>query len=309
MANEPKFRPRSRKRIRYYKLSLAMGFMFLACAMALPLVIDRIRHSHEQVASIEQPLEVSHEVVPEIPRRSQTFSCRNYVYQRCSALNMAPSACAPAIEAANALPEGVSLEACRAAVEDRLRETGSVVQEDTYEEPDVLQAADTTQVVATAGPEIQENVAKEVIVPQPLRPSEGLSPSERAVLAERMRVLVEEIQRAQTSRDYTMSPAALLARIEELRQIAQADGSEEAKAIYEAIRKQREPPTIHSEVGGSVEHTPYEGIRTTPEIEAAQRLLEKARRDAGLPPMVETRPPQPTSLSPSEVPTVQSLQP
>jgi hypothetical protein len=323
----PRYRPRSTKRIRYYKASLVLGGVFVAAAMALPVVIDRVRHARDLAALDEVASTIPDPPEPEPAaepapagggaRATPSSGCQAYVYARCNALGIPASGCAPAVEAAAAVPAGAPMPACRAAVEEALKEAERVYAP-AQEEPAAVAVEDTGPAVAaapvapTATPDaaVAKDVPKEeAAVAAPAPAKEGLSPADRTLLADRMRVLVEEIQRAQATRDYTIPPAAMVARIEELRQIVQAEGSREARAIYEALIRQRQAAPIQQDSAGTVGSFQGSSPTTTPEIDAAQRIVEKARQGAGLPPPASPSSPAPTSISPSSLPSVESVTP
>jgi hypothetical protein len=292
--------------------------------MALPIVIDQVRHARDRaaldevVSTIPEPPEPEPVAAPAGggARATPSTGCQAYVHARCNALGIPASGCAPAVEAAAAVPAGSPMPACRAAVEEALKEAERVYAP-SQEEPDAVAVEDAGPAVAAAPvapPMPDATVAKdlpkeEAAVAAPPPAKEGLSPADRAILADRMRVLVEEIQRAQTTRDYTMPPAALVARIEELRQIVQAEGSSEARAVYEALIRQRQAAPVQQDVSGTVGSSQGTSPTTTPEIDAAQRIVEKARQGAGLPPPAAAAPSAPTSISPSSLPSVGSVPP
>ena len=137
-----------------------------------------------------------------------------------------------------------------------------------------------------------------------------MPPAERAAKLQRMHELVMEIQHAQYTKDYVMTPAAQQARLDEIRRIADQDGSPEAKEIYNALVRQRLPSgplKAEEPTATSVPVSPERTAGTTPEMDAAAKLAADASRKAGLPPPVP--PPSAMPAAPMPPPTGGSLAP
>ena len=337
----PRFKPRSQRSIRYYKASLVLGGIFVTIAMTLPIWIEWVRHPTDNgpageeipVGAIGTPAAAtpgSRQLPGQPPPPSVNVGCRAYVFARCNALNIPPASCAPAIETSMGVPVGSAMDVCRAAVEMELRtaakEAGTLASAETpgaiAPVADAVAPGEQAAALAAAGgaaardaytdpgrdPGVDPGSAAAGATAKPDVPP--LPPAERAARLQRMHELVMEIQHAQYTKDYVMTPAAQQARLEEIRRIAEQDGSPEAREIYNALARQRLPSgplKAEEPTATSVQPSPERTAGTTPEMEAAAKLAADANRKAGLP--VPPPPPSAMPAAPVAPPTGSSLAP
>lgn len=318
-------RPAQRRRSRYYHASIVAGAVFIVIAAVFPIWWDAVRHGRD-AGTTEGDTDQTPEAAPAPPappsggpdRRPGAWvqagvnaGCRAYVYARCNALDIPAAGCAPVIEAAARVPPGASMAECRKAVEGDLAAAASVYGR--HEEPPAEGPATATALAGT-GPDAAATPVSSPAADVPtasLAASEvaspgaaGPSPVERAERLDRLEELVRDVQRSRTARDYVLSPAAEQARLEEIRRIAEWDGSPEVRALYESLRRTGEAPLVAPSSLPSVGYASGDAPSTTPEIEAAARITAAARKEAGLAPRPAPAPVSDPSrsMSPSEVP-------
>jgi hypothetical protein len=142
-----------------------------------------------------------------------------------------------------------------------------------------------------------------------------LPPAQRAERLERALGVLEELQRG--ANNYATIPAAQDARLAEIRALVEAEGSPEARAVFNSLVR-RYQPTPAPEPDAPVAESPRQetGVVTgaapasTEEMDSVRRLMNDARREAGLPPRAA---PDPTDAlrdrGPSEAPAAQEYRP
>jgi len=328
----PRYVPKSKGRVRYYKASLVAGSVFVVLAVALPFWIDALRH--RDVETVEATPDeaapaagaAAAAAVPAQPgswvKPGVNEGCRAYVYARCNALEIPAGACATVADMAARVPREVTMDVCRKSVEAELSAAAAVHARRGPEAEAAEQAAPATPAVpatpaaeaATAGSGTDAEAAPggpKVVTKTVLIPGEGpapLPPGERAEKLDRLQDLVRDVQRSRSAMDFVLTPAAEQARLDEIRRIAEAEGSPEARALYESLRRAPPPPPPASPGGlPNVGHADTNAPAQTPEMAAAARISAAARKEAGLPPRPAAPVADPSrSMSPNEVPAASS---
>jgi len=342
---QKRFRPKSRKRVRYYKASLAIAVVFVVCAIGFPLWYDQVKRSRDR-----DLLERDMESVPAVPIPAYVPpqlsgasaggpgaagiaasapgalfprgnpQCQAWVQARCDALSVSTERCARILRTAEGVPANAGDDACRKAVDKALADatgsanetgagTGSIAGQGSRAQTE--SGTVPGEPVAAQGREAKE--ADAGAAPQPTAPA--IDPETRAKNRARMAELVEQYQRA--SWNYSTQPAAQSARLAELRSLAQQDGTQEAVDLYNNLLKKGTPfapgPAAGAGEKPRVQSPSAPASGATPEIEAARRLASDARASSG---RRDSPAPAPASMStgvqsvsPGQVQSVGSINP
>lgn len=132
----PRYEPRSKARVRYYKASMVLAIVFLALVVVLPVWLDLLRRADDREA-LKRPLESravlsgSAPLPASVPGTTPTretirrldvvnTDCRGHVYARCNALRIGPRDCVEIAAEAIAVPVEGGHAACLEVVEPLL---------------------------------------------------------------------------------------------------------------------------------------------------------------------------------------------
>jgi hypothetical protein len=271
------------------------------------------------------------------PRRADgspmpNVQCRSYVYGRCNALRIGPRECLEIATDAVEVPIDDGDEGCREVTEPLLKDMvqrlgqefvpprGFPATDDDSDQPagGVVGGGNELEAGAPVGREAPSTEPAALERQEPIEaapPPDGpppLSDAERARAMERMMVLVDELQRG--GHNYATSVAIQEQRLAELRSLAEAEGSEKARELFNRLHDlyaARAPAALTMDAPESprIEAAPAQGDSpaTTAELEDVRSLVDDARRQAGLPPAPQAESPtesmRPTATVTSEVPT------
>lgn len=231
---------RKRKQ-RYHRASIALGIIFIILALIFPIWLHTVRGIGEDTIFVEYlpPSPTEFESIKNVepsqslpggppPIRTINVECRNYVYERCSALKVKPGECAEIAFKAMKIPISGGLDLCKQEIDPdiaRIYPNPQVISED------IIETKEQDALVKVTVDVIEETVSKKFVYEEPIkREDTSLSSQERIKNLIRARELIDLILRG--AQNYATSPELQRQRFEELRGIVEKDGRPELKAIY-----------------------------------------------------------------------------
>lgn len=299
--------------------------MFLVLAIVFPFWLDHVKRSQDE-ADFEAAGEVEYVPRPlpspaspgaapggHLPYSDRANAeCQAYVTARCNALGIRPGLCGEIEGVAMQVPLNAGLLKCRDAVEGQLRQAADYAgsARTSMPEPELPASPGGSQGRRPASaPGVRPGETGGGQAGEPVnRPSgtrKELTPEDKADNLMRVHLLVEELQRA--SQNYATLPASQRERFAELQNRVQADGSPEMRRLFNQLLKQhgrtawydvgkaglKADESQRVEAGSGAERVPA----TTPEMDQVRDLINKTRKEAGLP----AKPPP--TLGPSSAPS------
>jgi len=330
----PRYVPRDPKRAQYYKASIIAGVVFILLAVMFPFWLDHVRRSQDRSdfeATRDMSLSPEMRTRPRLTPAGRTpagslpyggeinAECQSYVASRCNVLGIRPGVCGTIEGMAMKVPIGSGLSGCREEVDQSLDEAAEVYGMRPAPEGPVSgeravvgtqppQATRTTPTLQVGEEGEATNTGQQAVKDT----REELPPREKANNLAIIHRLVEELQRA--SQNYGTLPIAQRARLLELRNRVEADGSPELRSTYNLLLKRHghqagfdsagpgltASESQRTEVGSREKGAPT----TTPELNQVRNMIEEARQNAGMSPATPptaAQPSPPTSIDPSTV--------